>query len=75
MLDKVPGNRDHFHDTVIAPYKGLLEVWYTEHKNLGLYFLLILLTAWSVLRPGSNVYGCFFKNLPKAPLELETYLH
>ena len=31
-----------------------LELWYTEHRNFGIYFKLIFLTAWSVVRPGHD---------------------
>ena len=37
-------NRDEFHDTIIAPYKGQLEIWFTEHRNIITYFKLIFLT-------------------------------
>jgi|GEM_PF-5866666 len=53
-----------------AGYEG----WYTEHRNLFLYFLLIFLTAWSVVRPGSDAYQRFFKDLPPVPKELEQYM-
>lgn len=75
ILDRAGGDRKHLHDTVIAPYKGALEVWYTERRNLGIYFLLIVLTAWSVIFPGSNAYTFFFKDLPEAPEELKNLLH
>ena len=74
MLDKVPGDRDRFHDTVIAPYKGELEVWYAEHRSLRSYFLLILLTAWTVLRPRSDLHRRFFPGLPEPPKELKLLL-
>ena len=71
MLDHVIGDRDHFHDTVIAPYKGELEVWYAQHRNLFNYFLLIFLTAWSVLRPTDILYPKVFKDLPAPPASLK----
>jgi lipopolysaccharide/colanic/teichoic acid biosynthesis glycosyltransferase len=74
ILDKVTGDRDHFHDTVIAPYKGQLELWYTEHRNLGTYFGLIFLTAWSVIRPSSRLHFRLFRNLPEMPKELAPFL-
>lgn len=74
MLDRVEGDRDRFHDTVIAPYKGKLEVWYAEHRSLRNYFLLILLTAWAVLRPRSDLHRRLFPGLPEPPEELERLL-
>ena len=75
ILNRAGGDRKRIHDTVIAPYKGELELWYTQNKNLWLYFLLIFLTAWSVVRLGNGAYTRFFKNLPHPPQELEQYLH
>jgi lipopolysaccharide/colanic/teichoic acid biosynthesis glycosyltransferase len=74
ILDRSGADRKYLHDQVIAPYKGELELWYTEHRNLGIYFKLIFLTAWSVVRPGSGAYKTAFKNLPQAPKELETLI-
>ena len=74
MLDKAPGGRDHFHDTVIAPYKGELELWYTAHRGLGSYFKLILLTALAVVRPSSDAYKKVFRDLPSAPASLGSLL-
>lgn len=74
LLDRVPGDRDHFHDAVIAPYKGQLEIWFTRHRNLRTWFLLILLTAWAVVKPSSSAWKRFFPDLPKAPAALRDYL-
>lgn len=71
ILDRAGGDRKHFHDMVIAPYKGELELWYIGHRRLRVYFMLIFLTAWSVLKPGSDVYKRAFKDLPQPPESLE----
>ena len=42
MLNKV-GDRNSFHDIVIAPYKGALEVWYTQNQSIYNYFKIIVL--------------------------------
>jgi lipopolysaccharide/colanic/teichoic acid biosynthesis glycosyltransferase len=70
ILDKVSGNRDDFHDTVIAPYKGELEVWYSKHRNLRNYSILILLTILSLLVPSVALYKKLFKDLPRVPMPL-----
>lgn len=70
MLDRVPGDRDAFHDTVIAPYKGELEAWFVQNRNLKNYFKLIFLTVLAVVRPSSNAWMGWFKGLPAAPEEL-----
>jgi lipopolysaccharide/colanic/teichoic acid biosynthesis glycosyltransferase len=74
VLDRVHGSRDGFHDTIIAPYKGDLELWYCKHRNMGTNFLLILITVWTILKPKSNI--CFFvcKDLPAMPDELAGYI-
>lgn len=58
------------YSKVIAPYKGQLELWYIEHKSIGLYFILIFLTAWVVLFPHSKLHMRLFKTLPQPPREL-----
>lgn len=74
VLDRAGHDRKALHDKVIAPYKGELELWYSQHRNLGLYFILIFLTAWSVLRPRSEAYKRILKELPPAPRELADFL-
>lgn len=74
ILDRAGGDRDHFHDTVIAPYKGELEVWYVAHRNIYTYFALIVLTALALLRPSRNHYSKVFGDLPPVPIQLQMYL-
>jgi lipopolysaccharide/colanic/teichoic acid biosynthesis glycosyltransferase len=74
ILDQIHGNRTDFHDTIIAPYKGNLEVWYSKHRNIGTNFLLILITVWIIFKPESDVYFSFFKDLPVMPDALKRYL-
>jgi lipopolysaccharide/colanic/teichoic acid biosynthesis glycosyltransferase len=74
MLHQVEGGRDHFHDTVIAPYKGELEVWFVAHRSLFSYVALILLTAWCVIFPRSTLYKRVFKSLPPMPPTLSPHL-
>ncbi len=73
MLNAV-ADRDHFHDTVIAPYKGALEVWFVQHRTLGVYFNLIWLTVLAVVKPSSKGWRRAFKDLPPVPVELEQYI-
>ena len=73
MLNAVE-DRDHFHDTVIAPYKGALEVWFVQHRTLGVYFKLIWLTVFAVIKPSSKAWRKAFKDLPPVPEELEQYI-
>jgi lipopolysaccharide/colanic/teichoic acid biosynthesis glycosyltransferase len=74
MLNEIPSDRDRFHDTVIAPYKGELELWYTKHRTIGVYFALIFLTAWSIISPRSKAYARVFPDLPPVPVALRENL-
>jgi lipopolysaccharide/colanic/teichoic acid biosynthesis glycosyltransferase len=53
-----------FYEKVIAPYKGELELWYNQHKNFWVDFLILFLTGWVVLFPKSNITHKVFKDLP-----------
>lgn len=74
ILDEISGDRDHFHDTIVAPYKGDLEVWWTRNRNLVNYFKLIFLTAWALLSPRTDLWKKWFRNLPVVPEELVKYM-
>jgi lipopolysaccharide/colanic/teichoic acid biosynthesis glycosyltransferase len=74
LLNRIPEDRDAFHSTVVAPYKGELEAWYVANRSLGLYFQLMILTLWVVLRPGSDIYRTWFKTLPPLPERLRQYI-
>jgi len=70
LLDNVDGDRNAFHDTVIAPYKGALELWFVQHRNLKNYFKLIYLTVRAVLNDKSSGWYTSFKDLPVPPSNL-----
>ncbi len=74
ILDRAEGDRDRFYSAIIAPYKGQLEVWYVHHRSLSIYFTLILLTAWVIVRPQSRLYSRIFRDLPRPPQELTKLL-
>jgi lipopolysaccharide/colanic/teichoic acid biosynthesis glycosyltransferase len=48
----------------IAPYKGRLELWYIENRNMWLDIVLISLTAIAVISPRSMLYKKLLWNLP-----------
>jgi len=73
ILDKVTGDRKDFHNNIIAPYKGELEKWYAQHRNIPTYFALIFLTAWSVIFPDTKLHWKFFKDLPPPPPSLSSF--
>ena len=64
-----------FYDTVIAPYKGMLEEWFVSNKGLYMYFLAIFITVWVVFFPNSTVAWVVFKGLPEPPEELRLALN
>ena len=74
ILDRFETNRDHFHDTIIAPYKGELEVWWVQHRTLANYFKIIAMTVIVLFAPHSRLYHKWFKDLPRPPKELQEVL-
>lgn len=55
------------YTTIIFPYKGALEIWYQQHASLYTDFMIIFLTAWSILFPSNNLVHKVFKDLPARP--------
>ncbi len=49
----------------IYPFKGALEMWYQQHASLYTDFMIIFLTAWSILFPQNQLVNKVFKDLPK----------
>ena len=64
-----------FYDNIIAPYKGSLEEWFVSNKGIYIYFLAILITAWAVVFPSTQIAWRVFKDLPKPPSELKQALN
>lgn len=60
-----------FYKSVVMPYKGALEVWYSEHAGLRTDIKILLATAVAVLRPGW--YG-FVRWFPAFPLPTDKHL-
>ena len=58
-----------FHDEIITPFKGDLEVWFAQHRSLKLYLLIIYLTAASIINR-KLVTIKYFKGLPNPSAEL-----
>ena len=64
-----------FYDNVIAPYKGLLEEWFVSNKSINIYFLAIIITAWTVVFPNTNIAWRVFRDLPEPPSDLKQALN
>ena len=55
------------------PYKGALEIWYTKHRNVFMYFRLIFMTVEVVLKPDSQSWKKL-KGIPDVPDNLKDVL-
>lgn len=51
----------------IYPYKGALELWYQKNASIYTDFMIIFLTAWSILVPKNQLTHKIFKDLPVRP--------
>ncbi len=49
----------------IYPFKGALELWYQQHASLYTDFMIIFLTAWSIIFPSTKLVNKVFKDLPE----------
>ena len=54
-----------------APYKTELEIWYYKNQSILIDFKVILLTAWVIIFPNSNIIEYVLKSLPKKPSHLK----
>jgi len=64
MLSETSMDPTVFYNTVISPYKGLLELWYLGNISFTTDFLILFLTAWCIVFPDSKLTNKVFKNLP-----------
>ncbi len=65
--------KENFYKKTIIPYKGKLEAWYADRKNIVLYFTLIFMTVESVVNPNNRGWKKL-KGIPEVPEELKEYL-
>ena len=56
-----------FYGERIAPYKGALEAWYRDHRSFRTDVLLLWATAWTIVRPRSELVFRVFADLPPRP--------
>lgn len=71
LLSETPLSPHEFYRLHVAPYKGELELWYQKHLTLRTDFMLIFLTAWAIIAPGSNLVYKVFNDLPERSEELK----
>lgn len=60
---------EYFHDEVITPFKGELEMWYAEHRTVLFYLKIVYLTAVTIVNRHYNVL-LHFPQLPTPSDEL-----
>ena len=65
------GDKHEFYRSHIAPYKGELEIWYQRHLTFRTDFMLVFLTGWVILFPGSELVHKVFRDLPSRPEYLD----
>lgn len=60
------------YQQVILPYKGMVEVWYQQHFSFYTDMMILLLTAWYIIFPESNLLYRVFPSLPKRDFVVTT---
>ena len=55
------------HEEHIIPYKSDLELWFVENNTLWVYIKIIVVTAWVVVFPSSNIVDKAFDGIPPVP--------
>tara|TARA_S200000501_G_scaffold378879_1_gene444479 strand:+ start:4350 stop:4991 length:642 start_codon:yes stop_codon:yes gene_type:complete len=55
---------EEIYKNIIAPYKGKLEIWYSENVNLKNYLLAIFATIIAIIFNNQNIIFKIFPNLP-----------
>ena len=67
-------NHDEFYDSVIMPYKGLLETWYVNHATILIDLKIVYITGLKIIFPKLRLnLAKFFDGLPNPPKELQQY--
>ena len=64
LISSYKGDPSILYQEKIAPFKGELENWYSNHKSIFIDLKIIIATIIVILLPASNIYMTFFKNLP-----------
>ena len=67
MINSSSKSPEVFYQEEIAPYKGELEKWYARNTSIHIYFLIVIITAWVIFFPKSDLLFKFFPSLPKKP--------
>ena len=60
-----------FHSNILTPFKGEIEIWFSERRSIANYFKIIFLTIWIVVFSKSNILEKVYTKRPKMPQELK----
>lgn len=58
------GDTWQYYREVIYPHKGRVEQWYQAHQSFMVDFKILLLTAWVIVQPDSDLVYRVFPELP-----------
>lgn len=64
------GDTWDFYKNQIYPYKGEVEKWYQKNQSFYVDFMILFLTAWTILFPNSDLVYQVFKEIPARPANL-----
>ncbi|MCX7548877.1 sugar transferase [Xanthomarina sp. F1114] len=56
-----------FYTNQIYPFKGEVEKWYQANESFIVDVKIIIITAWVILNPASEIVYSWFKELPRRP--------
>jgi lipopolysaccharide/colanic/teichoic acid biosynthesis glycosyltransferase len=54
-----------YYKTIIAPFKGKVEIWYNQNKSMLTDLKLIFITGWVILFPKSDIIYSWFRTFPR----------
>ena len=58
---------DTFYNEIIMPYKGSLEAWYVQHRDIFKYFSFIFITLLVIILPLNKLIFKIYPSIPKVP--------
>lgn len=66
---------DKYYREFIFPFKGKIEMWYQVNHSFYVDFTILLLTAWVIIFPTSELVYKIFPSLPKRNFNHEGYFN
>jgi lipopolysaccharide/colanic/teichoic acid biosynthesis glycosyltransferase len=64
LVSSFEGDKTIYYAEVIMPHKGALEIWYQQNISFRTDLLIITLTFWQIIAPGSKLVYKVFPSLP-----------